>query len=63
MNEVDKDLLKKIQKRNKYILRLRKKGLTLSMIKVLVKEKFGMTLSRERINQIIKGRLIKNKND
>jgi intein-encoded DNA endonuclease-like protein len=43
-----------IQKRNKYILRLRKKGLTLSMIKILVKEKFGETISRERINQIIK---------
>jgi len=43
-----------IKKRNKYILRLRKRGLTLSMIKVLVKEKFGETISRERINQIIK---------
>ena len=49
----------KLDTRDKVILKLRKQGLTLGDIKIILKEKHGIILSRERIDQIVKGRATK----
>ena len=44
----------KLDSRNKIILKLSKRGLTLGEIKIILKDRYNEKLSRERINQIIK---------